>query len=174
MAIYIPRHFRIEELIPPVALLPEPLQRVYHSDKEKLWRLFYAPLLVTLDRFRDRFGVMTVNDWSFHDAELWEHCRRWSGYRPEACEIGADLSEHRQGRAFDAIFRTVHPSMVRRDIQENAWHPAYEFIQRIEAFHGMDWFHADFGNHPRWGEAIQVIGKGRSRGGLPAYIARGE
>jgi len=169
-----PKSFRLEELLPPSSFLPVRLRVVYQRDPERLWRCFPVPFLWTLDALRERYGVMTVNNWYFLKSEEWDkpYCRRWSGYRPLDCEVGAELSEHRFFRAFDTIFRDVQPGEVWADMRDNPDLPCFSYIQRIEAYEGMGWFHADFGTHDRFGKAIRVIPYKGNRAGLPEYIER--
>lgn len=47
-------HFKIQELVPPA---------IFEARGEKAWELLDERLLITLDRLRDRFGPITVNNW---------------------------------------------------------------------------------------------------------------
>jgi len=47
-------HFSIHELVPP---------HVFHKRGEKAWELLDERLLITLDKLRQRYGRMTVNNY---------------------------------------------------------------------------------------------------------------
>lgn len=174
---FIPEHFAIEEVIPPVALLPQNMQQVYASNPQKLFRCFDQLALVTLDLLRKRYGSCLVNNWKAFSPEdaldlSKKHIFRFSGFRPWECEEGATLSEHRMFRAFDCKFRNVSPAEIWADMQAKTNAPEFEHIQRIEAFDGMSWFHFDTGQHERFGEAVRVIGYRGDRAGLGEYLGR--
>lgn len=173
---YIPKHFSIEELLPPPNFLPLPLRLEFQREPQKLFRLFDYRVLVTLDRLRVRYGVCTVNNWQLFTAKEWAdfstYMFRFSGWRPFDCEEGAALSEHKLFRAFDCKFRYNTPSDVWDEMLANPNAPEFEFIQRIEAFSGMTWFHFDTGQHERYGKAIKVLGGKKDRAGLPQNIER--
>ncbi|WP_430735153.1 hypothetical protein [Halodesulfovibrio aestuarii] len=170
---YIPQHFSIEELLPPPVFLPDAFRRAGY---ESLFRLFDFRVLVTLDLLRKRYGPCTVNNWHFYDSSAWGdlsvHMFRFSGWRPFDCEEGADLSEHKLFRAMDCKFRQVTPNEIWDDMIAKTSAPEFEFMQRIEAFSGMTWFHFDMGQHGRYGKAIKVLSGKTNRAGLPAFIER--
>lgn len=164
-SVYIPTHFLIEELLPPPELLPVPIRDVFRRDKKKLFRLFDYRVLVTLDRLRERYGVCSVNNWSlFYESEWYEapHVFRYSGWRPFDCPEGAELSEHKFFRAMDCKFKHTTPPEIWAELRKNKNAPEFEYIQRIEAFEGMSWFHFDMGQHGGNGdgEGVRVIGSG--------------
>jgi hypothetical protein len=173
---YIPQHFSIDELLPPPVLLPAPFVSAYHSDKNALFRLFDYRVLVTLDRMRERYGSCVINNWHrFTEAEWKEgaaHMFRFSGWRPVDCCEGAALSEHKLFRAMDCKFSKTTPDEIWDEMLENANAPQFEYMQRIEAFGGMSWFHFDIGQHARYGKSIYVISNRGDRAGLPRQIER--
>ena len=65
---YIPKHFSIEELVPPPEFMPKELRAEYKKHPESLFRLFDQRLLVTLDRLRERYGSCSINNWHLFDA----------------------------------------------------------------------------------------------------------
>lgn len=171
MNVYECRFFRIEELIPPVDSLPESLRAVYKMCPQSLFRCFDQRLLVTLDRLRLRYGVLTVNNWFWRGNT--SQALRFCGLRPMACSQGAKLSEHKFGRAGDAHFRDVTPQEVWEDIKKDPTLLAFEFIERIEAGSGMSWFHFDRGQHPDYGRGIYVVpGPEGDRAGMPKKVRR--
>lgn len=175
---FIPEHFSIEELIPPVPLLPAPMQKAYAADPKSLFRCFDLLALVTLERLRERYGPCVVNNWkAFSKEDALDFSKsyifRFSGFRPWECEEGATLSEHRMFRAFDAKFKNVTPAEIWADMQKDINLRVFEVIQRIEAFEGMTWYHFDVGQHERYAKAVRVIPHRGNRAGLPEYIERG-
>lgn len=173
---YVPKHFAIEELIPPLPFMPKPLGRIYNADKNSLFRLFDYRVLVTLDRLRGRYGSCSVNNWHHFPSVDWYAGTagqfRFSGWRPFDCKEGAGLSEHKFFRAMDCKFRDVTPSEIWDDMLADINAPEFEFIQRIEAFSGMSWFHFDMGQHRRFAKSVHVISDRGNRAGLPMNIER--
>lgn len=163
--------FGIRELIPPPSELPERLQKIYIADPDSLFRLFPWQFLVTLDRMRVLFGPATVNNWWWYDNHA-DAPYRYSGYRPMICTVGSELSEHRFSRAADTKFSRVTPAEVWAYMVKHPEHEAFQFVERVEAYHGMTWFHWDMGQHARYGRAIRVFTVKDNRAGLPEYIAR--
>lgn len=148
MNYYIPKHFRIEELVP-----PHMVQQASRAP-EQLFILFDVYALQTLEALRHRYGPVTINNWHMGGS------RSLSGWRPFDCSTGAPLSQHKFGRAFDCLFRDATPKEVRYDIINRQDDAAFAHINRIEAFEGMNWFHFDTGNHMRNTNGIAIIGGG--------------
>ncbi len=133
MALYVPKHFELHELLSPVIH-----GKVKH--RRAAWQIFDVYCLVTNDRLRERYGPITINNW-FWDGEF-----RFSGFRPENCPEGASLSVHKRGAAFDLKFRDVTADEVRTDLKDSPGLPCFEYVHRVEEFKGMSWFHYDRGN----------------------------
>lgn len=173
---YIPQYFIIEELLPPPIFLPVQFRTEFYRQSQALFRLFDYRVLLTLDRLRKRYGLCVVNNWYMYDASSWNdlssHMFRFAGWRPVNCEDGAMLSEHKFFRAMDCKFRNVTPNEIWLEMQQKVNAPEFEYIQRIEAFDGMIWFHFDMGHHDRYGETVKVIGGKSNSAGLPANIER--
>ncbi|WP_051177326.1 hypothetical protein [Halodesulfovibrio aestuarii] len=173
---YIPQHFSIEELLPPPVLLPAPFKAAYCKDKSALFRLFDYRILLTLDRLRDRYGPCLVNNWHWFSETEWKNGAaemfRFSGWRPVDCGEGAALSEHKLFRAMDCKFSKTIPDEIWDEMLADARAPQFEYMQRIEAFGGMSWFHFDIGYHARYEKAISVISNRGDRAGLPRQIER--
>lgn len=145
---YVTKFFRIEELVS-----PEFFQE-YKARGEVMFMAFDARALATLDRLRARFGPVTVNDW------LWGGQFRLSGLRPLGSGVGAALSQHVFGRAFDCKFRQARAAEVRAELLAGKLRgpgEAFEFITRIEDFPGMSWFHFDTGNHDPAQGGVRVV-----------------
>lgn len=75
-------------------------------------------LLITLDRLRERYGSMTVNNW------YWGKDREWSGLRTRGSPYFSDFSQHTFGRAADCLFRNHTAEQVGQDILANPDDPA--------------------------------------------------
>jgi len=165
-----PDKFGIRELIPPPEDLPERLRAVFSNDPDDVYRLFPWQYIVTLNRLRSLFGPATMNTWA-HFANHAEGMR-FRGYRPMECSVGGTLSEHRFCRAGDMDFRDATPAEVWAHMVNNPGHPAYQYVERVEAYDGMTWLHWDMGQHARVGRAIRVFTVTDNRAGLPEYIAR--
>lgn len=157
---YIPRHFRIEELV-----YPEFHAR-FRARGDEMFMAFDERALVTLDRLRERYGPVTVNTW--HACRDPLNARRMSGLRPMGGAVGAELSQHIYGRAFDCLFVRVTADQVREDMRNFGAMGAgtrrnvanqFEFISRIEEFPGMSWFHFDTGPHDVGRLGVKVVGR---------------
>ena len=145
---YATRHFRIEELV-----WPE-FHAEYKARGDTLFMAFDARALGTLDRLRQRYGPLVVNDW------LWGGEFRLSGLRPLHSGVGAALSQHVFGRAFDCKFRQASPAEVRAEVRAGKLRgpgEAFEHVARIEDFPGMGWFHFDTGNHDTARDGVRVV-----------------
>ena len=145
---YATRHFRIEELV-----WPE-FHAEYQARGDALFMAFDARALVTLDRLRERYGPLVVNDW------LWGGEFRLSGLRPLHAGVGAALSQHVFGRAFDCKFRQVSAAEVRAELRSGRLRgpgQAFEHVTRMEDFPGMGWLHFDTGNHDAGRDGVRVV-----------------
>lgn len=99
MSQYKCEYFLIEELVDKSTL------RTLGEDK--CWRLFPEQFLICLDRLRSCLGKpIKVNDW-YGGGQY-----QYSGYRPKTCSIGARLSAHKQGQAFDIKVQGMTPMAV--------------------------------------------------------------
>ncbi len=73
------------------------------------------PKIISLSQFiRDRYGrAVTINNWK--NRGRYED----SGFRSRHCQIGAEFSQHRFGRACDYKIDGMAPFEVRSDITNN-------------------------------------------------------
>lgn len=125
-------HFRIQELVPP---------KVFEARGEKAWELIDERVLITLDRLRERYGPITVNNW--HAGKE----REWSGLRTPDSPYFSAASQHTFGRAADCIFHRTDAESVRHNLLADQDDPAFELITSIEL--GVSWFHFDVRNCDR-------------------------
>ena len=124
---YICKHFKIHELVPP---------RIYEKRGEKAWELLDERALITLDALRDRFGVATVNNYKFGGTRL------WSGLRTPDSPYYSETSQHSLGKAFDVIFKEIDAEEAREYILT---HPSeFPFITGLEL--DVSWLHFDVRN----------------------------
>lgn len=119
--------FDIEELVP---------EKVFLDRGEMSWELLDKGMLLTLDRLRDIYGPITVNDWK------WGGEREWSGLRTPDSPYYSPYSQHTFGRAADCIFHDVSVEKVREDILARG--SPFSFIQAIEL--NTSWLHFDVRN----------------------------
>jgi hypothetical protein len=129
MSRYIPKHFKVHELVP---------RHVFEERGEAAIELLDDRLLRTLDALRDKFGSMTVNNW------FWGGNRQWSGLRTERSPHGTMYSQHRFGRAADCLFKDHTAEQVRRYVLDNP--SEFPFITFVEL--DISWFHFDVRNCP--------------------------
>ena len=93
------KHFKIEELVPP---------SIARDHGERSWQFLDQRALKTLDKLRDKFGKIIVNDYSFGGRN------KYRGFRPHYCHVGAIQSQHRFGRAFDCTFMDLDSTSQER------------------------------------------------------------
>jgi hypothetical protein len=98
---YTCKFFEIEELVHP---------QVFQDRGYKAWMLLDKGLLMAIDRLRERFGPMIINNWKFGGE------RKWSGLRNPDCPDYSQYSQHTFGRAFDILFTETSVDDVRRYI----------------------------------------------------------
>ena len=124
------KHFIIQELVP---------KDIYEKYGEQAWQFLDERALITLDALREYYGKIVINDWN------WGGKNQYRGFRPPNCTIGAKLSQHRFGRAFDCILRQNGINHGRDFILE---HPDYfPYINAIEM--DVNWLHLDVRNCKR-------------------------
>ena len=124
---YICDHFFIHELVP---------RHVYAERGAKAWELLDDRMLRLIDRLREKFGKMTINNW------YWGGDREWSGLRTAGSPFYSPYSQHSFGRAFDAIFDEVGIETVRQYILNNP----DEFPELMSLELDVSWLHGDVRN----------------------------
>jgi len=126
------KYFKIQELVPP---------DVYKDRGDKAWELLDDRLLRTLDMLRNRYGPITVNNWST------DGNRQWSGLRTPGSPFYSPYSQHSFGRAADCLFKNHPAGFVRQEILYSPHEPPFELIGSIEL--GVTWLHFDVRNCDR-------------------------
>jgi len=125
-------HFDIRELVD---------KNMYDEWGESAWMFMRTDALVSLDNIRDYFGKpVIVNDWMFGGSF------QYRGFRTPWCAIGASISQHRLGNAFDLDVKGMGADEVRQVIISMKDHPAFERITCMET--GTAYIHFDCRNIP--------------------------
>ena len=120
-------HFSVEEFFPPSMLLK------YSEDR--LWSLLDDRIVWTADQLRERFGRAVINNAPFGGQN------QFRGFRPFDCETGAELSQHKFGRAIDITFEDYDVAYVRQDIKDHHALDRYKHITYVEE--DVPWLHID-------------------------------
>jgi len=122
------KDFFLGEFIPPEVLEKYP--------EKGIW--FVDPKIIAIAQFmRDRYRLpIIINDYLNKGNYI------NSGFRVPSCSIGAELSQHRFGRAIDPKIQGMFPEEVRDDIKRN-W-PLFKAVglTTIEA-DTETWVHVD-------------------------------
>ncbi|TAA42652.1 hypothetical protein [Corallincola spongiicola] len=126
------KHFQIHELVP---------KSVFNKRGEKAWQLLDDRLLITLDRLREKFGSMTVNNY------YWQGDREWSGLRTSDSPYYSPFSQHSFGRAADCLFQDHDAESIRQQILAAPGQHEFELIGSIEL--DVSWLHFDVRNCDR-------------------------
>lgn len=124
---YVPKYFEAHELVAP---------EYYVIHKEMSFELFNDHILRSLDNFRLHFGKsLTINDYGFKG----DYFR--SGLRIPDSKVGARLSRHKFGVAFD--LKADDMKSLRKFILNEG---SKFFITRVEDFkYTKSWCHVEFG-----------------------------
>lgn len=142
---YTPKHFIIQELVPP---------EVYRERGERAWEILDPKMLMTIDAMRERFGPMIINTW--HSTRLigGYGMRKHSGLRTMSYFVDmhgekagrekylSSFSQHKYGRGFDAVFRDYKAEEVRKHVLASPG--AFPYLTAIED--DVSWFHGDVRN----------------------------
>jgi hypothetical protein len=116
-------YFKIQELVPPA---------VYADQGERAWRLIDSGLVYMLNRLREAYGPITINNWHIGGP------REWSGLRTPDSPYYSVGSYHSCGQAADGLFSKVDIGHVRNRILEL---DEYPLVGGIEL--DVSWLHVD-------------------------------
>lgn len=121
-------HFKIEELVPP---------EIFKKYGNSAWEFLDTRILLSIDAIREYVDKpCIINDWK------WGGNKKYGGYRPPDCTVGAENSQHRHGRACDLHFKDVDINNLRlKIIEKNRMFP---FVIAIED--DVRWLHVDCRN----------------------------
>jgi len=124
--------FSLHELVP---------EEVYLERGDKAWESLDERMLITLDKLRERYGLMTVNNW------YWGGRRQWSGLRIPGSPDYKPYSQHTFGRAADCLFENISAEEVRQDILSMPDDDSFRLISSLEL--EVSWLHFDVRNCDR-------------------------
>ena len=123
--LYAPRHYRMEEFVPP---------EVSAALGNRALLVMDYRILKTADAVREFFNrPVVINNWKFTGD------RTQAGFRLHTCRVGAAYSQHRFGRALDMIIEKVSADEARRQVINNRNH--FPYVTAIEDKVG--WLHVD-------------------------------
>lgn len=124
------KHFVIEELVYP---------ELVSKQGDRAWMWLRPDAIASLDAIREKFGTCTVNNYK------WGGPRIASGLRPLVGGVGAAMSLHRFGAAFDVVPHKATPVEVYEYILANQ--SQFPHIRRLENAHlTKTWLHFDVAN----------------------------
>jgi hypothetical protein len=119
--------FRLEELVD---------CQSFKDFGEGCWSFFPQDSLDMLHGIRTYFNIpITVNNWHSGGG------LSFRGYRGPSCTIGAPLSYHKRGMAFDFDVKGMTAEQVRTEIKMHQDDPLLALVQRMEK--KVTWCHAD-------------------------------
>lgn len=139
---YIPEHFKMQELVPP---------DVFADRGELSITLLDERVLRTLDQLRKSFGICVVNNWHTVGGNYCE-----SGLRTPYSKNYSATSQHTFGRAMDCKFKNHTAAEVRKEVISNRI--LYPWITFMED--EVTWFHFDVRNANRielWSPSKKTI-----------------
>lgn len=146
---YRSEYFSLKELVPPH------VYEYYHKKGKDylLWDMFDPYHLMQNDLIRERYGVMTVNDWPY-GGKFTER-----GFRPSDCHTNSvmSLSGHKFALATDLVPKDVTVQDIFKDMEKDGCFEEgyfdhceksiFRFIRRVEWTQGggkpITWFHHD-------------------------------
>lgn len=124
------KHFKIQEVVYP---------SLAERGEDFAWQFLRPEAIISLDQIREKFGACTVNNY------LWGGPRTASGLRPPVGGVGAAMSLHRYGAAFDVVPHKATPIEVYEYILANQ--DQFPHIRRLEnANLTKTWLHFDVAN----------------------------
>lgn len=121
------KHFIIQELVD---------RKTFTAKGEAAWELIDSRLIETIDKLREKFGKMTINNWN------WGGNREWSGLRTKESPDYSPYSQHSFGRAVDIIPTEATVDEIREYIKANP--EEFSYIKGIEE--DVSWLHIDCRN----------------------------
>jgi hypothetical protein len=140
---YKPINFKIEELIS---------KTMFNRYGEKCWMFFDSRLLWTIDKIREKYGSVIINNW------LWGGTFEQRGFR-ESNAIGAQNSQHKFGRAVDFHLKSMNCKEMRDLIKAKPNNEEFQYITAIEDFENMNWVHIDVRNWNKKENGLLIFNK---------------
>jgi hypothetical protein len=133
MRLYTSGWFKLQDFVP---------RHIYNQCGNCGWELLDERLLITMDRMRDVYGPMLINDWAYGG----EH--EWNGLRTPECPFHNGFSQHAFGRAANIRFENFDIAEVKNDILNGSALKEFEYITTIMT--GDDYLHVDVRNGERF------------------------
>lgn len=130
--ISIAKYFKLEELVPAEVITN------YQGDRMNLWLLFDSRVIWTNDKLRMRYGKMVMNTY------FWGGSNQYRGFRPWNAGVGAELSQHKFGRASDLVPVSISVEEIRQDIRAHPDLDEFKYIRAVE--NNTNWLHYDVRN----------------------------
>lgn len=140
---YKPKNFELYELY------PRHFYETWQHRADILWQLWDDRVLYTLQKLRNRYGKMNMNDW------FWGGTNQYKGMRPFDCPVGSELSQHKFLRAADPTPEDMPAEQIRKDILADPWQEDFKYITCIEM--NVDWFHFDTRNWDKMKSGILKV-----------------
>lgn len=134
--IYKPKYFELYELMPPELYTYDMM--VSEEARERAFANYFdEKLLVTIDIIRGEIikAPLICNTW-YQDGN-----RKYSGLRPTNCTVGAEMSQHKLGKAVDLVSNKYTAEEMRQMIKDNEHLLPYPI--RIEDGEAITWLHID-------------------------------
>jgi len=141
--IYQPKNFILEELI------PNYMFDKWKDIQSKVWQCFDYKALWTLQRLRDRYGRMRMNNWQWGGPNIHK------GYRPPDYKGLSYLSMHKWFRAFDPTPLDESVEVIRQTILDDPYCEDFQYITCIEM--NVSWLHFDTRNWDKVNEGILKV-----------------
>lgn len=135
---YTPRHFKVQELVPPA---------VYKQRGAAAIELLDDRILRSADQLRDDLGAIVINDW------LWGGSFTGRGLRIPGMGDYRHTSQHAGGRGLDLAPKDVSAGFMRKHILANP--DRYPFITFVEGG-TPTWVHIDCRNLRKGSKRIVV------------------
>ncbi len=132
------KYFDIRELVSP---------EVHRLKGDRCWRFFSPIALKGLDKLREKYGPITINNWHIGGD------RKFSGFHLKGEYNRSEFSGHRMWGAFDLLFGNFTAETVRIDLlghepEKNGTLPSIEGFEEItEIEYGITWGHIRFGSN---------------------------
>lgn len=132
--------FIIQEFVPP---------ETYQKYGENAVWFINPKIVLFLDWIKQQCNgaTVTVNDW------YWGGDRKYSGYRPPDCDVGAPESTHRRGDGVDFLVEGYTPKEIRSLIKKNFIYLRAQFGLAGYEKDTKTWIHGDF----RWTNSNDLL-----------------
>lgn len=150
ISVFVPNNFSLVEVFPPE------MWKCFEKDDPRVWLYMNTLTLITIDRLRKRYGPAFMNTYGLSERVQQAYgTHYYRGWRDKHSPIGANLSQHKMGRAGDMVFASVNAELIRRDILAQPYDTTFEYITSIEMEVG--WLHFDVRPYDKVNKGILKI-----------------